>query len=189
MVAVFDHLQAVLRRRCQDCAHVGGQAEEVSREHGLGPLVDRWADATGVEVERPRVDIHEDGLGPEASDGARGIEEDKGAQDHLIARADAQTHHRHQQRIGAGRHADHPLHRALSRAVGGEPLGEGLLEPLDVSAQDVIPRGEHALEGLAKLGHQVAVLRGQVEQGDAGVATWHGGEIRLPKAGRGRRRA
>ena len=59
----------------QDRVHVGGLAEEVDGDNGLGARCDEIFDPGRVQIERLRVDVGEDGAGTEQRGGLGGGDE------------------------------------------------------------------------------------------------------------------
>ena len=97
------------------------------------------------------------GVAPSSTIISAGGGEGEGRGDDLVAAADAQRHHRDQQRLGAAGHAD-----AVARADEG---GELVLQLLDLGAHDVLAVVEHALHARVDALAQRRVLRLQVGEG------------------------
>ena len=138
--------------------HVHRLAEQVHRQDRLGLAGDRPLHRLGVEVIGLRVAVDQHRPGAEPGHAARRREEREGRRDHLVAGADAGGHHRHQQRVGARRHAQGVAHL--------EVVGELALEGDDLVAHDAALAVADAGDDVEELLAQRTVLRLEVEEGD-----------------------
>ena len=121
-------------------------------------VIRRWT-ACRVDVERPRLDVGEDGPGPQPRHGAGGGEEREARQDHLVSGPDPQRHQRQQQGI-APRGAAHSM-------FGLAILGQVLFQFGDLRSQDESARIADPAECRQDLLLQDGVLSSQVQQRDA----------------------
>ncbi len=106
-------------------------AEEVHGHDGPRPRRHRFAHLIHVDVEGPRVYIHQNRRGAEERDDFDGRDEGESRGNHLIARSDVQRHESKLQGIRSVRARDD----MCGSGVGRELVGEGVhVRPLDVRA-------------------------------------------------------
>jgi hypothetical protein len=178
---VLDQQHVVALADRADRGIVGGEAEQVDREHGARPqlallldLAHRRLERRGVEVVGRVLDVDEHRcraqrhrhLGRGAVGEAR--------QEDGVARPDIVGHQRDAQGIGAARHAD-------SVRSTGQPR-EGGFELRDLGAEDVAAGGQHLGDaGIDRL-LDAAILGLQVDERDGreglGRVIGHGGRTR-----------
>ena len=108
---VFDHRQLVRPRHRHHRVHVRHLPVEMHRDDRLGLRRDRRGQLRHVEVERDRIDVHEDRRGPDPRNRPHRREKRVGRRDHFVARPDAFRHQRHDQRVRTRRHA-HAVRRS-----------------------------------------------------------------------------
>jgi hypothetical protein len=166
---VLDEGQAMTRRDRTELRHVRRLAVEVDRDDGPRPRADRRLDAVGIEVERARMDVHEDRRRPDVADRlGRGNERVSGRDD-LVALADTTGPQGQLERRGPGR-------QAHGAARPDEP-GKRALEIGDLPAQDERGRVEDAGNGGIDVRAYLRVLGGQVDERDAARADGRGGHV------------
>jgi hypothetical protein len=133
-------------------------AVEVHGDDRLCPRRERSLDPLRVEVQRPRVDVREDGTGPRLHHGERGEGGgDRGGHD-LVARARPEGAEGEGERVGAGPDRD--------RVPRAERCGQLALERLPLRAEDEpagVENPRHRLVELAPVGGHVGV---EVHEGD-----------------------
>ena len=100
---VFDHHKLVFLRDPHYGVHIGHLAVKVDRDDGARVRGYLRLDLRRVEVVTGRVDVHEDRLGADARNRARGGKKGVGRGDHLVARANPLRHQANQQRIRSRR--------------------------------------------------------------------------------------
>jgi len=126
-------------------------AVKMDRHHGLGSRGDRGLEAMRIEVVGARIDVHEHRRRAVVGDGAGGREERVGRRDDLVAGADAERPHGHEQRIRA-RGAGHRVRRlGVARDL--------LLERRYLGPADEIAALHDAAHGVIDLGADGVVLR------------------------------
>ncbi len=153
---VLDDWHARLRRRGQNRIEVRRLAVQMDGDDRLRPRRDGRRHPRRVDVVRDGVDVDEHGRRAEPRHAAGGREERIRAGDDLVARADAQGHHRDEQGVGARRHAD--------GVFDVQQRGQLALEALDLGAHDealAVADTRHDVEDLLA---DRPVLRLQVQQ-------------------------
>src|SRR5205807_9401486 len=134
--------------------------EEVDGHDRLRPLGDAAGRVGGIDVQRRRLDVGEDGRRAPLGDRLRGRIEREGGADHLVAGTDLEGVQDQADRIGAVRDAE----RLRDPEEGGGLLLEGAyLRPEDETA--TVEDGAEPLFQLRKKG---AVLRCRLEERDRG---------------------
>ncbi len=103
---VLDNHELMLLGDLHQGVHVGHLAVEVHGHDGARAGGDFCLDLRHVQVVGGGINIHEDGRGADARDGAGGGEEGVGRGDDLVARADPLGHQADEQGVGSGRNAD-----------------------------------------------------------------------------------
>ena len=110
-------------------------AVDVDGDDRSRPLRDRGLDRLGRQVERPRIDVGEDGRRTLVDRAVGGCDEGVGRGDHLVAGADS------------GGDAEEMESRSTARDRGGvrrvDRLGERLLEAIDRRTEREAARPEH----------------------------------------------
>ncbi len=96
--AVLDHRQVVAIRDLHDARHVGREAEDVDDDDGRRARRDLRLDRLGVERERVRVDVGEDGDREVLEDATDGGAPRERRGDHLVAGLHAGAVEREHQR-------------------------------------------------------------------------------------------
>ena len=117
---VLDHHQPVPARDIHDGVHVGRLSEEVNRHDRPGARRNGCLDPRDIDIERRRIDIHEDRPGAGIDDGGRGGYEGEWRRDYFVPGADTGGEQCQMQRAGARIHAD----RFGGAAIPGELLFE-----------------------------------------------------------------
>jgi len=92
------------------------------RQDRTSPRRNGRFDPLRIDVVGPRIDVHEDRLGPHHADRLGGGHEGEGRGDHLVARADIQSAERQVQGVRPVGHAD----GEPATAIGGDLLLQGL---------------------------------------------------------------
>jgi len=118
----------------------GQLAEQINRDDRPGLLGNLRLDQARIDVERRRIDVHEDRPGAQPGDRAGGGEERERRADDLIARFDSDGHQGAQQRIGPAADTDR---------VFVPHTTPGFSRTLDVRAQDQGLLIEHLVNGAA----------------------------------------
>ena len=117
---VLDHGEPVLVGDRADRLHVDGMARVVDGHDRAGPRRHTGGHLGGIDAERHRIDVAEDGFRARLHDHVRGGRPGDRRRQHLVARADAEGDEREVHRGGAGGHGE----GVLDAAVGGELLLE-----------------------------------------------------------------
>ena len=138
-------------------AEVGRLAEQVDRHDSPRPLGDRGLGRGGVEAERDRIDVGEDGRGAAARDRLGGREEGVRRGHDLVPGADAERLQPELDGVGA-------VGDGHGMAVADRG-GHLLLERPHVRAEDEAPGVDHLADQPLDLGQQLLVLPADVHQG------------------------
>ena len=136
--------------------HVGALAVQVHGNHGAGSRRDRRSDGRGIDVARDRIDVDEPRRRAEAADASGRGEERIRRRDDFVARADAERHHRGQQRVGAGRHRDRFGDLEMRRKLA--------LERIDLRAEDEALAVADPGDGGENLLAERQILRLEIQQ-------------------------
>ena len=130
-----ERLRGVLDERKPERGELGERRRPPEEVHGhdrLRPRRDPRGHVLGVEVQRGRVDVGEDGRRADACDRlGRRVERERGADD-LVAAPDSERLEREDERVGAVRDAD--------RMRDAEKRGRLVLERLDLGPEDEATR-------------------------------------------------
>lgn len=102
--------QMVFRQLCQG-RHIGRLAEQMYRKNRAGARCNGCSDGFRVDIECARINVDENRLSANVTDGLGGCNEGEGCGDHLVARAKIGCTQRQMQCIsarGAGHRVSHP---------------------------------------------------------------------------------
>ena len=158
LAGVFENGDAAASGDFQDRLHVRALAVEMDRLDRLRAGRDGRFEPGRVEVERARLDVHEDGPRVQARDFTGRREEGKGARDHLVPGADTERHQSDEQGVRPGRDPD---------GVGGPDLGgEGALELLVGGPHHEPAARENLRDAPRDFAVQLRFLASQVEERD-----------------------
>jgi hypothetical protein len=155
---VGDHGQPPPPGHGLDLVHRGRVTVQVHRHHGARPRRHGGLEAPGIEIVRLRVDVDEDGHGPEHHHGARGGHEGERRRDHLVARTHAHGLQGEEQGVGPGVEAD--------AVTGAAERGQLRFERLHLGAQNEATAREHARGGGEQLARERRVLAHEVDLRD-----------------------
>ena len=153
LCAVLDHRH--LPGHVAERPHVRRLTEEMDGNDGPRAGAHLCFHCARVEAEITGIDVGEDRCGAEPGDGPGRREEGEDREDHLVARTDAERHHRDEQRIGAGAHSN--------RMGDAQRPGRLPFERLDLGSQDETLGITDAVQNLTNLFTQRRILTFQVE--------------------------
>ena len=120
--------------------HVAGLAVQVHGDDADGPRADRGSRRLRVDQTGAVQHVAQHRRGADVRDGQRRRDEGVGRNDHLVAGSDVVGPQHQRQRRGPGGDSDALLDAAVLR--------EFVLKRLDLGAEDVRARAEHAIERL-----------------------------------------
>jgi len=157
--AVLDDRKAAAFRQRDDRLQLGALPVQVNGHDRARPRCQRLLEPARVERAGCELDVGEHRSRPARLDaGDRGHAGVRSRHD-LVARADLERLEGDRDRVGPGGDA----HGEARSAVGGE----GLLEALDLLAEDEPAASEYALQRRVELVAELRGLAGEVEEGDA----------------------
>ena len=127
-----------------------GPPEEVHGHQGPRPAGHLRRHVFGIQVQRDRIDVGEDGSRAAPRNRLGGRIEREGGADHLVAGTDLERVEREHERVGPVRDADRPRDAQVRRGL--------LLERLDVRTEDEHAGVEHLPDPREDVGNQALVL-------------------------------
>ena len=110
LACVLYNAQMMLARYLQYRLHVGALTEQMNRHDSLRPRRDSPAYSLHIDVETVRIDIHQHRLQTQYRRGLSRSNKSKRRCDHLVTRAESQTHQGYLQRVRAVAYRNHVLH-------------------------------------------------------------------------------
>ena len=154
LTRIFDDRHASLAGNREERIHVGTQSIKMHRNDRSCARRQGGADGRGGEIVCFGVDIHEPRGRAQPRDTSRRREKRVGTGDDLVARADAERHHRHKERVGSRRDADGV---GDAKRIGQLTLERGDLGPLDepLAVADSNDRRQHLVADWPVLSLQV----------------------------------